>query len=185
MKCQVIKQFRADLTRQILREYSPEQNNKDINGFIFNPSVFPVPPVPHFSSPQLNNPVVNKLDELIHKLSDVKNQLTNLENKHDNFELFINSKNQSDDLIKKDLKDISINQDLIKNDVKHNGLAIDRHENFFSKLIFPMFDDICSLIFSQNTGGKSRSIDADLKHKLERYCQQMKKVTEGNSASTQ
>ncbi len=49
----------------------------------------------------------------------------------------------------------------------------------FKKLFVPILEDICSFITAQNIGTKGRVLDADLKCKLERYCIQMKKATEG------
>jgi len=80
LKCPVIKNFRAELTRKILHlnVHPAHANNFSNKSFIFNSSHFPPPPAPKSSSSTLlNNPVLNKLDELIGKLSEVKDQLAN------------------------------------------------------------------------------------------------------------
>jgi len=116
LKCPVIKQFRADLTRKILHlNNNPVHNHNDATkGYTFNPSMFPPPSAPQSSSSFLNNPVINKLDELINKISDVNNQLANLEAKHDKFEQFMSMKNQSDENLKADVMNISLNHDNLK-----------------------------------------------------------------------
>jgi hypothetical protein len=48
-----------------------------------------------------------------------------------------------------------------------------------TKLLIPMFEDLFSLIASQNHDKKGNPLDADLKCKLERYRIQMKKAKEG------
>jgi len=65
-----------------------------------------------------------------------------------------------------------------------NNLKVERHENMFTKLIIPMFEDIFSFITIQNCDSKGRTLDADLKVKLERYLIQMKKAKEGKHFTT-
>jgi len=182
LKCPVIKNFRAELTRKILHlNVQPSHaDNFSNKGFIFNSSHFPPPPAPKSSSSTLlNNPVLNKLDELISKLSAVKDDLADLKAKHDKFEQFMSLKNQNDENTKADLMVLSTNQDDLKKDVVQHSLFIDRHENMFNKLLVPLLEDICTFIIGQNNGNKGRVLDADLKCKLERYRTQMKKATEG------
>ncbi|CAF4945766.1 unnamed protein product [Rotaria sp. Silwood1] len=178
LKCPVVKSFRTELTRKILQlnnHSSPDMNlSKNI---IFNSTKFPPPP-PKSSTSSIN-PMMDKLDELINKLSEVKNHLANLEAKHDQFEQFILEKNRNDEIVTKKINDISnYHMDLKKNVVQHS-LYIDRHENLFCKLLIPMFEDLFSFIAAQNCDKRGNPLDVDLKCKLNRYVVQMKKAIEG------
>ena len=121
----------------------------------------------------------NKLNDLISTLSEVKMQLANVEAKQNKIEQFILEKEKNDELIKQNLNELSNKQEELKKDVVQHSLFIDRHENMFVKLIIPMFQDLFSLIASQNQDKKGNILDADLKCKLERYLIQMKNAKQG------
>jgi hypothetical protein len=53
----------------------------------------------------------------------------------------------------------------------------------FTKLLIPMFEDLFSVIASQNHDKRGNPLDADLKYKLERYLMQVKKAREGKHFS--
>jgi hypothetical protein len=181
LKCPVVKSFRAELTRKILSTNQPALNTNMFNqNYIYNSSNFPPPPAPKASS---INPMMNKLDELIGKMSEVKHHLTNLENKHDKFEKFMVEKMLSDELVKENFNDLSKNHLDLKKDVTQHSLLIERHENMFTKLLIPMFEDLFSVIASQNHDKRGNPLDADLKYKLERYLMQVKKAREGKHFS--
>jgi hypothetical protein len=78
LKCPVIKSLRAELSRKVLHLNNQPAPTTNITHkvFIFNSSHF-LPPPASKSSILANNPVLNKLDELIGKLSEVKDQLAN------------------------------------------------------------------------------------------------------------
>ncbi|CAF1226174.1 unnamed protein product [Rotaria sp. Silwood1] len=178
LKCPVVKSFRTELTRKILQlnnHSSPDMNSS--KNIILNSTNFSPPPPPKSSTSSIN-PMMDKLDELINKLSEVKNHLANLEAKHDQFEQFILEKNRNDEIVTKKINDISnYHMDLKKNVVQHS-LYIDRHENLFCKLLIPMFEDLFSFIAAQNCDKRGNPLDVDLKCKLNRYLVQMKKAIE-------
>ena len=179
LKCPVIKSYRAESTKKLLHSNNvpPANDNRDFS-FNFTPSVAPAGNLRSMSSIVSSNPVIEKLNDLIIKLSDVQNKLIALEVKYDKFEQFMISKNQSDENIKAVLSNLSSNHENLKTDVAQHSIFIDRHENMFSKLVFPLLDDICSFISLHNTN-KNRPIDADLKNRLERYHLQMKRALDG------
>jgi len=185
LKCPMIKSFRAELTKKILHlNDQPAHGGKSAHtntSYVFNSSLFPPPPLPisNSSASLINNSMISKLDVLINTLSEVKSQLTNLEAKHEQFEKFILLKNLNDDNVKADLLVLSNNQDKLKKDVVQQSVLITRHENMFNKLFTPMIEDICLFITSQNVDINGRTLDADIKCKLERYRLQMKKAQEG------
>lgn len=154
---------------------------KELPGFWLNSFHFPPPPV-SISSSSLNNPILNKLDDLVSKLSSLQGQLSNLEMKHDKFEQFMLSKNQSDKSFQESLDKISVEHDLLKNTISQVSVSIDHHENLFLKLIFPLFDDLCIFI-SQIMPSRNKPIDADVRSKFERYRILMNKAIDGNHLS--
>ena len=184
LKCPVIKSFRAELTRKILHSdaqatpMAPTTNQ----GFTFLSSHFPPLPASKSStsSTSSNNVILNKLDELIGKISGVKDQLTNLEAKHDKFEQFMTLKNQSDENIKADPMSLSSDHVCLKKDVVQHGLSIEYQGNLLHNIFLPMIEDMCLLIYSLNVGDKGKTINADLQSKLDRYHAQLKKAKEGN-----
>ena len=179
LKCPVIKSYRAELTKKLLHSNHepPAIVNRNF-GFNSVPSVAPPGNLRSMSSVVSSNPVIDKLNDLIIKLSDIQNKLVALEVKYDKFEQFMISKNQSDENIQVVLTNLSTNHENLKTDVVQHSILIDRHEDIFSKLMFPLLDDICSFISAQNTT-KNRPIDADLKCRLEHYHLQMKKALDG------
>jgi len=156
---------------------SNKTNNNSHGKFSFISSNFPPIPTPHAQTPA-SNPMMVKLDDLLEKMSEVKIQLTNLASKHDKFEQFIKEKNESDLLVKENLNLLSKQSRELNGDVGQMQLLIKRHENMFIKLLIPMFEDLFTVIASQNLDKKGNILDADLKFKLERYLVQMKKASE-------
>ncbi|CAF1110734.1 unnamed protein product [Rotaria magnacalcarata] len=149
--------------------------NKNVN-VVYNNSHFPGLPVAQNSS---SNHMLNKLDNLLAQMAEVNIHLSNLKVKYDKIEQITLAKNDSDVLIKENLKLLTKQSIELRKEVIVNNLMVERHENMFTKLIIPMFEDIFSFITMQNCDSKGRTLDADVKVKLERYLIQMKKAKEG------
>ncbi|CAF4683207.1 unnamed protein product, partial [Rotaria sp. Silwood2] len=185
LKCHVVKSFRSELTRKLLSSNNHpshvSQNgiidlNKNVN-IVYNNSHFPNLPVAQNSS---SNHMLNKLDNLLAQIADVNVHLSNLKVKNDKIEQIILAKNDSDILIKENLNLLSKQSMELKKEVIVNNLKVERHENMFTKLIIPMFEDFFSFITVRNCDSNGRTLDADLKLKLERYLIQMKKAKEAS-----
>ncbi|CAF1265947.1 unnamed protein product [Adineta ricciae] len=180
LKCQVVKTYRAELTRKLLNLNNPPAPvntlSSAIQNYVYKPSNFP-PPL--LSQPPQITPMMNKLDDLINSLSEMKKQLVNVEVKQNKVEQFILDKEKNDEIIKQKITKLSNDHEDLKKDVIHRNLFIDRHENLFVKLTIPMFEDLFTLIASQNHDKKGNVLDADLKSKLERYLIQMKNDKQG------
>ena len=180
-KCPVIKSFRAELTRKILNtnhqhhhpSSSSAKNNN--NNYVYNSLNFPPLPAPQTSS---NNSVLSKLDDLMTRISEVKDHLANLSSKHDKFEQFMLEKAQHDTLIMQQMDGLKLCTQELKTDLVQHQILLERHENMFVKLLFPMFEDVLSHIVAINYDNKGRVLDADLKSRLERYLIQVKKSRE-------
>lgn len=189
-KCQVVKSFRSELACKLLSSnYSTvTATNNAINSnrsnFLQLSSDFPPLPLPHYSSSNLNNSMVNKLDNLLGKITELKNHLVNLESKYNKFEQFMIEKKEYNSSIKENLNLLSKHSVDFKKDLVHHSLLIDRYENLFVKLIIPMFEDLFGLISAQNQDKKGNTLDADLKVKLKRYLIQVKQEKYGKNSST-
>ena len=182
LKCQVVKSFRAELTRKLLSPNNPTTSSTSNNGLnmnnsslIYNTSNFPVIP---FSQSPANNIMVNKLNDVLEKLSEVNTHLSNLQSKYDRFEQFMLDKNEHDLLVNEKLNCLSKQSSELKNDMTHNGRLLQQYNDKFMKLLFPILDDLVGFIALQNQDKKGNPLDADLKIKLERYRIQMKKAKE-------
>ncbi|CAF5132117.1 unnamed protein product, partial [Rotaria magnacalcarata] len=134
--------------------------------------------LPQYLPSNINNNMLNKMDDLLGKITELNNHLTNLELKYSKFEQFMIEKNTSDLSVKQNVNLLSQHSTDYKKELVHHSILIERHENVFMKLIIPMFEDLFELISSQNQDKKGNILDADLKVKLERYLIQMKKVKE-------
>ncbi|CAF1506498.1 unnamed protein product [Rotaria magnacalcarata] len=187
LKSHVVKSFRSELTSKLLsfnnHSSHVSQNgkidlNKNVN-VVYNNSHFPGLPVAQNSS---SNHMLNKLDNLLAQMTEVNVHLSNLKVKYDKIdkiEQITLAKNDSDVLMKENLNLLTKQSMELKTEVIANNLMVEHHENMFTKLIIPMFEDIFSFITMQNCDSKGRTLDADFKVKLERYLIQMKKAKEG------
>ncbi|CAF0830444.1 unnamed protein product [Rotaria sordida] len=185
LKSPVGKSFRIELTKKLLNlnnhpttsssSYN-NNNNNNIRKYIYDISNFPPLPTAQVLT---NNPMMIKLDDLMTKMSEIKDQISNAALKHEKFEQFILEKNQNDKRIEEHLDTVTKNTVALKKDVVQHSLLVERHENLFMKVLLPIFEDLFTVICTQNQDKKGNPLDADLKYKLERYRVQMKKASEG------
>ncbi|CAF2106977.1 unnamed protein product, partial [Rotaria magnacalcarata] len=182
LKCQVVKSFRSELTRKLLssNNYSSASTSNTVNNlshssFQYLSSDFPPMSMPQHLPSNLNNTMLNKMDDLLGKITELNNHFANLELKYSKFEQFMIEKNTIDSSVKQNLNLLSQHSTDLKKELVHHNLLIERHENLLVKLITPMLEDLFELISSQNQDKKGNVLDADLKVKLERYLIQMKK----------
>ncbi|CAF1573779.1 unnamed protein product [Rotaria magnacalcarata] len=185
LKCQVVKSFRSELTRKLLssNNYSSASTSNTVNNlshssFQYLSSDFPPMSMPQHLPSNLNNTMLNKMDDLLGKITELNNHFANLELKYSKFEQFMIEKNTIDSSVKQNLNLLSQHSTDLKKELVHHNLLIERHENLLVKLITPMLEDLFELISSQNQDKKGNVLDADLKVKLERYLIQMKKAKE-------
>ena len=177
--CPVIKAYRAELTRKILQ---PAQNvpSTNFNSENSNP-VFNWMNLPHQHVPQssTNIDMLKKFDDLITKISEVKDHLASLSLKHENFEKFIEAKNQSDQILKQNLNYVSQTSKNITDDVLILRSKIDRQENIIDRLMIPMFTELFQLFISQMSSVLDNTIYSTVKQNMDRYLTQMQKVRTG------
>ncbi|CAF4496920.1 unnamed protein product, partial [Rotaria magnacalcarata] len=89
LKCQVVKSFRSELTRKLLssNNYSSASslnkvNNSNQPNFQYLSSDFPRMSLPQHLPSNINNDMLNKMDDLLGKITELNNHLTNLELKY-------------------------------------------------------------------------------------------------------
>jgi hypothetical protein len=124
-----------------------------------------------------------KLETLIKTTTEIKDQLSDLTAKQENFERSMEEKTRGDEKIKNHIDQLWKNDNESRKNIVQHNLRIERHENLFTKLLFPMFEDLFFLIASQNKDKSGNTLDADLKIKLERYLIQIKKTRESKQYS--
>ena len=179
LKCPVVKSYRSELTRKLLRPA-----NDSSSTITFKPSHSHIPPrLPPFPwgnpSSDFENPLVIKLDRLLQKVEEVDDHILKLNSKHDTFEQYMLTKNKRDDEVTKTLQNLSGDVTNLTTDVAQHSVLLKRHENLFVKLLIPTIEETLSVISAQNHDKKGNSIDADLQCRLNRYLVQLKKATEG------
>ncbi|CAF3237420.1 unnamed protein product [Rotaria socialis] len=108
LKCPVVKSYRAELTKKMLdinsrsMPNSMPKNNIHKHNYTYDKSNFPS--LPHAQSNlNLNNPLMNKLDDLIEKMTEVKEHLAALATSNEKFERFMQDKIQHDELTKQQM----------------------------------------------------------------------------------
>jgi hypothetical protein len=184
LKCQMVKSFRAELTRKILSSGNPLSscmpigcNNMNMNSsnMVVNGSNHPI--VPPLSLP--HNVMLSKLDDLLVKISEMNVHLSNIKFKCDRFEQFMIENNESDSSMKENLNLLSSQTTDLKNETVANSRLVQQHDNLLMKVIIPMFEHLSGLIISLNQDKRGNHVNADVKLKLERYITQMKKAKEG------
>ena len=180
LKCPVVKSFRAELTRKLLRPV-----NDSSSMITSNPGRTHIPPhFPPFSwgnpSSDSENSLVTKLDRLLQKVEVMDDHILKLNSKHDKFEQYMLTKNQHDDVVTASLTNLSVDVTNVTKDVALHSVLLKRHENLLVKLFIPTIEEILSVFSAQNRDKKGHFIDADLHCRLDRYLVQLKKATEGN-----
>lgn len=187
LKCQVVKTFRAELTRKLLSPFNPTNSVTSDDGvnminpnLIYNCSNFPVIPPPQSSS---SNVMMGKLNDVFDKLSEVNTHLLNLQSKYDRFERFMMEKNETDASLQENLRVLSSQSSELKKDMVHNDRILNQHNNVLTELLLPMLEELVDLVLMQNQDKNKKSLNADLKSKMERYVIQLRKAKEGEQFS--
>ena len=179
-QCPVIKSYRAELTRKLLKTNSQPTPLMPTAtpgmSMSYNQVNFPSLLQPQ---PSWNKPMMDKIDDLLNKIGHVNAQLENISHKHDRFEKFMNERIQRDETMDQQIQDILTNSKEYKKNQDQMKTYVERHENIMMKLVLSMFDDLFSLISSLNQDKKGNTTDSDLRSKLESYLSQVKKTREG------
>ncbi|CAF1480874.1 unnamed protein product, partial [Adineta steineri] len=185
MKCPAVKTFRADLTKKLMNiNNNVTSNSSSIAADIANNNKsqhikndFPRAAAPWAPS---SNPMDLKLNTLISGLSQVNETLSKLCVTNQGFQQFMIEKNENDKRINNEIDDLkSINnkmdQDVMVLNEKVNDLdkLMKSNDGIFKQFLFPMLDDILKFIDTKNVGRGGKTVDPDLKSKIDRFRNQM------------
>ena len=119
---------------------------------------------------------------MITKVDDIKTQMANLNEKQEKFEVFMLEKILSDKLTQQNIDNLTQNNNEMKTNILQHHLILEHHDNKFKKLILPMLEDIIALLTMQHQDKKNKSLDSDLKNRLNRHLAQLKKTSESKTS---
>lgn len=192
MKCPVVKSFRDDLTKSLLN------NNNEIRSFpsssftntTTNNNKFHQPNTdfPRLSAPwsSSGNSLDGKLNVLLSGLAQANETLGKLCESNQHFQQFIIEKNQRDKEIIKELDNIkscnsSLEADLLllKENYQDLNESLKSQDVMFKQFLFPVLDDILKFIGEKNMDAGGRTLDADLRSKLQRFRAQVSNAIAG------
>ncbi|CAF4266990.1 unnamed protein product, partial [Adineta steineri] len=128
------------------------------------------------------------LNTLISGLSQVNETLSKLCVTNQGFQQFMIEKNENDKRINNGIDDLkSINnkmdQDVMVLNEKVNDLdkLMKSNDGIFKQFLISMLNDILKFIDTKNVGRGGKTVDPDLKSKIDRFRNQMSDVMEGKS----
>ena len=197
MRCPVIKQFRADLTKCLFSPMSQSTFNHP-NGPTSHIPSSTISSFPTNSNQRsawtnrannnLNNhaavssisttveAITTKLDVLTNDMKQMNSLLAKVIAKNEQFELFIKDKSTYDELTAN--KIIDLTEGLMNNTslITQHELKINRHENVFNKIIFPMLEKLSRFVSNLNNSKQDRPLDADFSQSIKRMRAQLNNV---------
>ncbi|CAF1400016.1 unnamed protein product, partial [Rotaria magnacalcarata] len=101
-------------------------------------------------------------------MNQINSKLEQIQNKNDQFERFMTKKSSNDEITSKKIDELITCNNNNKINVTQHEIKITRHENIFTKLIFPFLDEISTFLTNLNSGKHNDPLDADFKVKINR-----------------
>ncbi|CAF4319522.1 unnamed protein product, partial [Rotaria magnacalcarata] len=165
IKCPVIKEFRADLTKKlfsnkpaILRHNNNNNNNQENQNYIHNTIDYPLLPLSQ-RPPTNNTSVMNKLDEVLIGMAKLNESFERIAKKQYELEQFINHKNEQDEYLLNKVEQLRLSN----NETKENMI---KNEKLIKNLILPTLELISKFLYHSNL--KANGVDdADFKCQIE------------------
>ncbi|CAF5039699.1 unnamed protein product, partial [Rotaria sp. Silwood1] len=161
MKCKVIKQYRADLTKLLLSAPS-----RPFNKYLNSSSDFPPLPQPIKTNFNKNNiptgdasGIMSKLDLILNSMNNINNVIGDLKQRTEQIEVWFNDKRKSDSKTENEIKALQLGN------VRHEGELL-HHAKLFERMIFPVLDDMITLLLELNVKD-GRILNADFKSRSE------------------
>lgn len=187
LKCPVVKNYRADLTKKLLgmktsATYPPtSQSSINFTNYNYDPANFPpLPSAPRWSINSDNtNPMIMKFEELFTGMSKLNIALEKIVRKNDQLEQFLVDTSDKIDALSTKVNDLNTFNKNIEKVLSQHEVKLTRHDNLFSKLVLPMLDEISSFMASLNVGKHGSTLDADFKVKLSRMRAQLNNASQG------
>ncbi|CAF4058281.1 unnamed protein product [Rotaria magnacalcarata] len=109
-------------------------------------------------------------------MNQINSKLEQIQNKNDQFERFMTKKSSNDEITSKKIDELITCNNNNKINVTQHEIKITRHENIFTKLIFPFLDEISTFLTNLNSGKHNDPLDADFKVKINRMKAQLNNV---------
>ncbi|CAF1455276.1 unnamed protein product [Rotaria sordida] len=160
MKCKVVKQYRADLTKILLSSSNKSFNNNRCNNMPTSTSEFP--PLPRPTKSTINgykmpvgeqNGIMTKLDQILNSINNINDTIGDLVKRTEHIEDWINAKQKFDLKINNGIRSL---QHGIS---RHDGVLFNQ-TNVIDKLILPAMDDIMSMLSVMNVKeGRALNVD--------------------------
>ena len=196
LKCPVIKQFRAELTRNILnsnqsRNQASVSSGAPLSNSAINyrslPSDFP--PLPS-SRGSPDGALMSKIDELIVGLSKVSESLVMLCASNEDFKKFMLEKNQHDIKVDIEITALKGNDDKLASEVSacqtqaiSQDISINRFKHWSTQLFLPFMEDMMVVVSRIIKDSNGTVFDSAVGNRLERYTALLIKANESNSLS--
>jgi hypothetical protein len=193
LKCPVIKQFRAELTRKSLNNnqrpnrstVSPSAplSNSAIN-YRSLPSDFPPLPLTRGSP---DGALMSKIDELIVGLSKVSESLVMLCASNEDFKKFMLEKNKHDITVDKEITVLKVNDDKLASEVTawqtqalSHDISINRFNHWSTQLFLPFMEDMVVVVSRIIKDSNGTMLDSVVGSRLEQYKALLIKTNETN-----
>ncbi|CAF3001769.1 unnamed protein product [Rotaria sp. Silwood2] len=162
MKCKVIKQYRADLTKVLLSAPS-----RTFNKYLNSWSDFPPLPQPIKTNFNKNNlptgdasGIMSKLDLILNSMNNINNIIGDLKQRTEQIEVWLNDKRKTDSKTENDIKALQLSN------IRHEGEVL-QHAKLIEKMIFPVLDDMIILLMELNVkDGKILNVDFKSKSEI-------------------
>ena len=123
--------------------------------------------------------MINKLNDLINKISDIKAGLENLSSKYENFTRFMIEKEQSDQILKQNFNFVADTTKNLSIDCSSLKSKITRQESISEQLLIPMLSDIIQMIIPQMSNLADAEIHSSFKQNFDQYLKQIQQIRDG------
>ncbi|CAF4426129.1 unnamed protein product, partial [Rotaria magnacalcarata] len=125
IKCPVIKEFRADLTKKLfsnkpaILRHNNNNNNQENQNYIHNTIDYPLLPLSQ-RPPTNNTSVMNKLDEILIGMAKLNESFERIAKKQYELEQFINHKNEQDEYLLNKVEQLTLSNNETKGNMIKN-----------------------------------------------------------------
>ncbi|CAF4543959.1 unnamed protein product [Didymodactylos carnosus] len=184
LKCPVVKEFRAQLTKRLLSIPSTDSHFRpQLSDFpVLNSAQYPtiVNNKNWYNRNNNDEQTLTKLNDIIVSISKLNDKIEDLSLKTDKCEESITQQNRMVKETEKQIFLVSNNMKEFNANIKQLEIIFKRHENCLNNVIYPILTDVIKFVVEHNQiNGRPR--DADLGYRLERLRNQLKNGLEGKN----
>jgi hypothetical protein len=176
MKCPVIKDYRAALTKKLLgTDSSRRMQSQNRTPYEYNQNQYPPLPASQANRPPVATNLMTKIDEILISMKSITDSLEKISIKQNEFEQFMLAKNQHDDFVLKKI------DQLFEKNTKTKEVATN-NENMIKNLILPTIDLLAKFLYHKNMSTNGVD-DADFKYQIQTKRAMIDKVLSGRNIS--